>query len=125
MPTADEIRSAMQDYIKFMCDSDIEGIMSLYANDATVEDPVGAEPKSGREVLREFYAASAPKLEVELTGPIRVAGVECAMPMLAELSLNEDTKLYIDVIDVMKFDAAGKIVSMRAFWDPAETRPTR
>ena len=125
MPTPDEIRATMQDYIKFMCDSDIESIMGLYADDASVEDPVGAEPKSGREILRAFYAGSAPKLQVELTGPIRVAGLECAVPLLAELSINEDTKFFIDVIDVMKFNDDGKIISMRAFWDPADMRPTR
>jgi steroid delta-isomerase len=124
MPTPDEIRSAMESYIKFMCESDIDGIMDLYADDAVVEDPVGGSVVEGRENLRNFYAGSAPKLQVELTGPIRVSGVECAMPMLAELTMN-DTKLYIDVIDVMKFNDAGKLVSMRAFWNPAEMRPTR
>jgi len=124
MPTPDEIRSAMESYIKFMCESDIDGIMDLYADDAVVEDPVGGAVVEGRENLRSFYAGSAPKLQVELTGPIRVSGVECAMPMLAELTMN-DTKLYIDVIDVMKFNDAGKLVSMRAFWNPAEMRPTR
>jgi hypothetical protein len=44
--------------------------------------------------------------------------------MLAELTMNEN-KLYLDVIDVMAFDDAGKIISMRAFWNPAEMRPTR
>jgi steroid delta-isomerase len=52
------------------------------------------------------------------------AGNECAMPMLAELTMGEQ-KLYIDVIDVMKFNDDGKVASMRAFWNPAEMRPTR
>jgi steroid delta-isomerase len=124
MPTPDEIRSTMQLYIKYMCDSDIDAIMGLYADDCSVEDPVGGEVKSGRETLHAFYAGSAPMLQVELTGPIRVAGKECAMPMLAQLTMNEQ-KLYIDVIDVMTFDDAGKITSMRAFWDPADMRPNR
>ena len=124
MPGPDEIRSAMQSYIKYMCESDIEGIMSLYADDATVEDPVGGAVQAGKETLRAFYAASAPKLQVELTGPIRVAGNECAMPMLASVDLG-DRKNYIDVVDVMKFNDAGKVTSMRAFWNPADMRPTR
>jgi steroid delta-isomerase len=61
---------------------------------------------------------------VEITGPIRVSGLECAVPMLAELTMN-DSKSYIDVIDVMTFDEGGKITSMRAFWSPAEMRKTR
>ena len=31
--------------------------------------------------------------------------------------------LVVDIIDVMTFDDAGKITTMRAFWDPAEMRP--
>jgi steroid delta-isomerase len=124
MPTPDEIRSAMQVYVKAMCDSDIDTIIDLYADDCSVEDPVGGTLQRGRETLRAFYAATAPAIQLELTGPIRVAGSECAAPMLAELT-TPDAKMYIDVIDVMKFDDAGKIVSMRAFWNPAELRPTR
>jgi hypothetical protein len=29
----------------------------------------------------------------------------------------------VDIIDVMTFDVAGQIVSLRAFWDPAAMRP--
>lgn len=124
MPSPEELRGAIHSYLKSMCDSNIEGIMDLFADEATVEDPVGGAVLSGRETIRAFYAGAAPKLRVELTGPIRVAGSECAWPMLAEFDAG-DTSLFIDVIDVMKFDANGKVVSMRAFWNPAETRPTR
>ena len=114
----------MEQYVKRLTDTDVDGIMALYADDATVEDPVGGEVLQGREKLQAFYAATAPSLHVELSGPVRVAGKECAAPMLAELTVNEQ-KLYIDVIDVMVFDDEGKITSMRAFWNPAEMRPTR
>ena len=84
----------------------------------------GGTQLQGREALRVFYAGTAPKLQVEITGPIRVSGVECAVPMLAELTMN-DNKLYVDVVDCFVFDETGKITSMRAFWSPAEMRPTR
>jgi steroid delta-isomerase len=124
MPTPAEIRGAMERYIKYMCESDIDGIMSLFSDNPSVEDPVGGTYLEGVEAVRAFYAGSAPMLQVEITGSIRVAGVECAMPMLAELTLGGDKK-YIDVIDVMKFDEAGKVVSMRAYWDPADMRAER
>jgi steroid delta-isomerase len=123
MPTPDEIRAAIQEYIKCMCASDIDGIIALYTEDAFVEDPVGADPKEGREALREFYGGSAPKLQVELTGPICIAGLHCAVPMLAELTLSPEAKFHVDVIDVMQFNAEGKIRSMQAYWDPAAMRP--
>jgi steroid delta-isomerase len=124
MPSPEEIRGAMERYVKLMCESDADGIVELYAAEATVEDPVGGTVIQGHEVIRGFYAATSPNLQVEITGPICVAGKECAMPMLAELTIN-DQKSYIDVIDVMTFDDEGKITSMRAFWNPAEMRTTR
>ena len=124
MPSPEEIRSVMSQYVKHLSGGDPDEMMKLFADDATVEDPVGGEVLQGRETLRGFYAATSPNLRVEITGPIRVAGKECAMPMLAQLTMNEQ-KLYIDVIDVMTFDDEGKITGMRAFWNPAEMRPTR
>ena len=124
MPTPDEIRAAMQRYAKLMCDSDADGIIDLYADGCSVEDPVGGQPLSGKETIRGFYAATSPNLQVEITGPICVAGNHCAVPMVAELTMN-DQKSYIDVIDVMTFDDGGKITSMKAYWSPMEMRPTR
>jgi steroid delta-isomerase len=123
-PSADQIREVMRAYVKAMCDDDVDTIMSLYAEDASVEDPVGTPPRVGRAVLRDFYAMAVPSLQVEITGPIRVAGHECAVPIVAAITTADSTR-YIDVVDVMKFDDDGRIVSMRAFWNPAEMRDTR
>ncbi len=124
MPTPDEVRSVIESYVRMMCSNDVDGIVDLYADGGTAEDPVGGKIQSGKDELRTFYAGTVPSLQVELTGPVRVAGNEAAFPMLAELTMN-DNKLYLDVIDVMAFDDAGRITSMRAFWNPAEMRPNR
>jgi len=124
MPNPDEIRKTMHAYLERLSAGDTDGVLELYGDDPTVEDPVGGAVQQGREAVRTFYAAAGANLTVELTGPIRVAGNECAMPMLAEVDLG-DRKMYIDVIDVMELDDAGRITSMRAFWNPAEGRPTR
>jgi steroid delta-isomerase len=124
MPSPEEIRAAMERYVELVCEGDSDGIADLYADDATVEDPVGENSIQGREVIRSFYAAVASNLQVEITGPICVAGKECATPLLAEFT-SDDQKNYIDVIDVMTFDDEGKITSMRAFWNAADMRTNR
>jgi steroid delta-isomerase len=124
MPSPEEIRAVMERYAKLICESDAEGIAELYATDATVEDPVGGPVIRGRDVIRGFYAAAVPNLRVEITGPICVAQKECAAPILAEFTVG-DQRNYIDVVDVMAFDDHAKITSMRAFWNPADIRPTR
>lgn len=124
--TAAQIRTAMENYIKFLNDGDAESIMTLYGDNPTVEDPVGGKPVVGRAAVHAFYKAAAPGLKghVQLVGRVRVsAGLEGAMPMEAELTGARPG--FIDVIDTMKFDENGKIIAMRAYWNPAEIRPTR
>ena len=124
MPSPETIRATVHTYIELMCKSDIDGIMALYANDATAEDPVGGDPVEGIEALRQFYAFAAPALQIELQGPICVAGNECAFPLLAQLTLG-DTVQYLDAIDTLCFAADGKITTMRAYWNPEELRAER
>ena len=121
MPTASEIREIVHDYIDRMCAGDIDGIMAHFADDATVEDPVGGQLQQGKEAVRAFYSFAAPALQVELQGPICVAGNQCAFPLLAKLSMN-DTVSYLDATDVFSFDDQGRITSMRAFWSMEELR---
>lgn len=121
-----QIRTAMETYIRLLNGGDAEGIMNLFGDNPSVEDPVGGKPIVGREAVRAFYAAAAPGLKghVELVGRVRVSvGLEGAMPMVAELTGARPG--FIDVIDTMKFDETGKIIAMRAYWNPAEIRPTR
>lgn len=77
--------------------------------------------QNGIDAIRAFYASNAPLLHVELTGPVCVAGNECAFPILAQLSIG-DNKSYLNAIDTFEFNEDGKIVRMRAFWNPAELR---
>ena len=124
MPSPSELRDIVTRYVAMMCESDIDGIIALYADDATAEDPVGGEVQNGVEAIRAFYGMTAPLLKVELAGPICVAGNECAFPLLAELTMGEDIS-YLDATDVLSFDDDGKITRMRAYWNPEELRPQR
>jgi steroid delta-isomerase len=99
-----------------MCASDIDGIISLFAEDAKVEDPVGGPAQDGLEAIRSFYAFAAPALHLQLKGPVCTSGNACAFLLLAELS-NGDTRSYLDATDVFTFNDEGKITSMKAYWD--------
>ncbi len=124
MLTPAEVRALVSSYIDMMCKTEIDDIIALFAEDATAEDPVGGELQRGREALHAFYSAAAPMLQVELTGPVCVAGKECAFPILAQLTVGENVS-YLDAVDVFAFNEEGKITSMRAFWNPQELRPGR
>jgi steroid delta-isomerase len=124
MLEAEEIRAIIHSYVDMMCRSDIDGIIALYDPQATAEDPVGTDVQQGTEALRKFYSLTAPMLHIELSGPICVAGNQCAFPLLAQLTMG-DNKSYLDATDVLSFGEDGKITSMRAYWNPAELRPQR
>lgn len=118
----ESIRDTVKRYVERLASGDVDGVMALYAAAPRVEDPVGREPAVGREAVRALYASAAGRLQVELTGPIRVAGREAAFPMRARVDLGE-RQVEMDVIDVMCFDEDGRVQSMRAFWSPADMRP--
>lgn len=122
MTDADHIRGVFERYVKHLSAGDVEGVVAMYHDDATVEDPIGSEPHRGREAIRRFYAASAGHFAMKLTGPVRVAGHEAAAPMRVLLG-PEGARKAIDVIDLMTFDEGGAITSMRAFWSPDDIRP--
>jgi len=114
--TADHIRTVFQRYVELVTRGDFEAVALLYAEDATVEDPVGSAPHRGRAAIREFYRASAGMVHLELEGRVRVAGREAAGAMIARPTGAAD--VMIETTDVMTFNDAGQITSMRAFWSP-------
>ena len=120
---AQHYNEVADNYLLYLNEKNLEGILSLYADNATVEDPVGSELVIGMAALRKFYSGAVNiDLKLTRTGPVRVAGIEIAFPF--QLLMNVDgTPLVTDLLDVFRFDEAGKIVSMRAFWGPTNRKP--
>lgn len=117
-----QIRAIYERYPDLVTKGDVEGILDLYADDATIEDPIGSEPRRGKQAVREFYASTAGTIAMKRTGPVRVAGHEAATPMVVLMG-PEGEEQALDIISVMTFDEAGRITSMRAFWSMDAMRP--
>ena len=120
--TPDRIRAIFARYVELVSAGNSGAIAELYAKDATLEDPIGAPQRRGRDAIRDFYAASAGAARLELTGPVRVCGREAAAQMQATLRGSDGRSVFIDIIDLMTFDEDGLITSMRAFWSPDAIR---
>ena len=123
--TAEQITSTIERYTEVFSAGDRAGYLSLFAPEATVEDPVGADVAVGVDAIGAFWdgvRAMASQIELTLTGPVRVAGGEAAFPMRAVTSVG-DAKLAVEIIDVMTFADDGRITSLRAYWDPADMAP--
>ena len=116
MNTAEHMTEVVQRYVAALNASDLDGIVALYADDATVEDPVGTEPKRGIEAIRAFYEESVKlPLTVALTGEVRAAANEAAFAFTVSFEYH-GRKTTIAPIDHFRFNDAGKVVSMRALF---------
>ena len=125
MPTPHEMRILVDRYVQAMSEGDEDAYVALFADDGTLEDPVGSPVRKGHDDIRAFWGevhALSSDITLVLTGPVRVAGSELAFPMEAVTQVG-DTTMVVDIIDVFRVTDDGRIAAMRAYWDPAEVRP--
>lgn len=116
---------AVDNYIRGLNTQDLDLILSLYSDSATVEDPVGSKVIAGEPAVRQFYTGAVTyKLNLTRTGPVRIAGNEVAFPFQLRMDV-DGQPMITDIIDVFRFNKSGKIVSMRAFWGPSNQEPAR
>ena len=116
------IPELLQRYADYISAGDKEGILSLYAPDATIEIPVGAPVHRGIGAIRKFYTENELAQEVRIVGACCVAGREAAVPMRARIA-RDGQVLELDVIDVVEVDDQGRLKRLRAFFDLAGARP--
>jgi steroid delta-isomerase len=109
------ILETIQSYVDLVATGSSADVVALYAEGATVEDPVGSEVRTTREQITEFYAALDGLEQSARLLFARVAGNEAAFSF--ELVTKAGDQTYtLAPIDVMTFDDDGRITSMRAFW---------
>jgi len=122
MPTDTEMKQVLQAYVDAYNRSDLDALVALFADDATVEDPYGTPAKVGREQVSEFYkGAMATGAKLTLSAPIRGShGDAAAMAFDAVINTPQGDIIAASVIDVMTFDDNGKIKSMRAYFGPSD-----
>jgi steroid Delta-isomerase len=118
MPTAEQKRAAVDGYVAAFDAGSADAVIALFAEDATVEDPLGTPIKRGHREIREFYATSmATGAKLELLGPPRFAADYVAFPFAVKLEW-AGQKTVIEVIDTFRLNDDGKVTEMRAYWGP-------
>lgn len=118
MPSNEEMKAVMRSYVERLNAGDLEGVLALYADDATVEDPVGADVRRGAAEIRAFYEiAIASGAKLTIVGPQSGSSSDyAAMPLIVDLAQPDLPKMRLNVIETMRFNAAGKVAEMRAYW---------
>lgn len=121
MPSHEAIAQTIKRYLELVATGSADEVLTVYAADATLEDPIGSDIRRGRDAIHEFYAnVQDIKKETELV-ELRVVGNEAAF--LWHLTLHAgDTRHRLSPISLMTFDEDANITSMRAFWSPSDVR---
>jgi steroid delta-isomerase len=109
-------------YVEFVSAGDVEGIVSLYAPNATIQIPVGGPVHEGIEAIHAFYHGNELAQKLELAGNPCVAGNEGAVAMKARIA-RDGRVMELDVVDVASVDDEGRLTSLRAFFDLEGARP--
>lgn len=126
MPTQADMKAIMVEYVKRVNAGDAAAVVALYADDATVEDPVGSPPREGKAAIADLYeraVAGHVHLRI-LAGPFGSFGNATAMA--AEVRIDSPVgasdrgPTRIPLVEVMTFDDRCRITSMRAYWGPED-----
>lgn len=124
MPDEDTIRATVDAYLRAFTEGDRAGYVGLFAEDATVEDPVGSPVHRGHDEIGAFWDASRTMADAIELRPVfvTVTGGEAAFHMEVRPTIGGQV-FVLDAIDHMTFAEDGRICTMRAFFDPATMRP--
>lgn len=125
MADAATLRETIETYMARFTAEDRDGWLDLFADDAWIEDPVGTPRRNGREEIGAFWDEThtvPDAIELRPLGITTIVGNEGIFTMQARATLG-DSVFGIDIIDLMTFDDAGRITTMRAFFDPTAMTP--
>lgn len=117
MPSAEQITQTVTRYLEFVSNGQADDIAALYAEDATVEDPVGTDVHIGRPAIRSFYSSVENVKSQADVVTLRALGNEAAFHWTLTIDLDEN-KVSIDIISTMTFDDECRIAAMKAYWGP-------
>jgi steroid delta-isomerase len=118
MTSREEICAQCDAYVAAVAAHDTEGILKVFAPDATQEEPVGATPRVGHDAIRSFFAESEGfPFTVSRLGPITVCGQVAAFQI--RVDFEGQAMAPMSSTDVVTFNDEGLIESFVAIPDMA------
>lgn len=116
MPDPEKMIAAVHAYVAAFDANSTDQIVALFAQDATVEDPVGSDVIKGIDAIRDFYK-KAVGARLVLEGPVRVTQEYAAFPFTVYAQV-DGKEISVEVIDTFRFNDANQVVEMRAYFGP-------
>jgi len=86
-------KKVVERYIECLNQADLDGIRSLYADEACLEDPVGSKVIEGIDAITTFYQEGVlqANVKVKLSGEVCGVGREVAFPFEVITNANGDS----------------------------------
>ena len=123
MPDHDEMVRTVEAYVAGFNAGDVDAITSLFADDASVEDPVGSPAHNGADAIRAFYNQTVGMVSrMELDGAVRTVKGTAAFAMNVYLK-GQTPPVRVEVIELFHLNEAGKIAAMRAYFNERNFTP--
>jgi steroid Delta-isomerase len=119
--TVETTRQTLESYLRAWATNDRELLLSTFAEDAKIEDPVGTPPFVGHEGLGRFWdfahAAEGRSLTPVLE-EIRACGDQAVMRFVMQVrDAQNNLGLDLSIVEHASFAPDGRIAYLRAFWD--------
>ncbi len=118
-PVVERTVEAYYDYIN---KRRLDDWISLFHTKAVCHDPVGSPPAQGTEGLREIWnMLTAPFSTLQMSpDDVFFAGSGAAVKWSGEGNRTEQQNVEFEGITIFEVDEKGKILTVMAYWDPAE-----
>lgn len=116
---SDRIADTVRRYVSLLETGSPDDLLALFADDATVEDPVGSDLRRGKQEIRSFFAALEQLDRGTELVLLRVVGNEAAFVFTITFNAG-DTPMRLQPIDTMTFNSDGKITSLRSYFAPED-----
>jgi steroid delta-isomerase len=114
-------RQAVAEYFSALRAMDVDRWVSIFAPDAESHDPVGTPPLLGHDTLRQFLTEIFSVFETIglIEDHIFVTGDSAAVKWTGLGRGRNGKDVIFEGIDVIECNPDGKIISVRAYWNPA------
>lgn len=119
--TASQVEAAVEEYFDSIGSLDAQRYVNNFAGNGVLEDPVGTPPVQGTSAIAAYFGAIiAPFSEIKpRVQEVIVCGNEAAVNWKLKLTTTTGKHITIDGMGVFSFNQAGKLQSVREFWDLA------
>ena len=116
-----QTRATIESYVKAWATGDKKLFLSIFADNAVWEDPVGAPPFKGLAGVEKFWDFSHQGPDRQLTPQVHEI-VTCANQGILRFTMQvrlpqANQGLDLSIIDYFEVNDAGQITIAKAFWD--------